>query len=107
MPSFKIIKLMVPKKKMFKGLYHIWAWPPSWSSDQDHIYKFISGSTYNLALIGQEVSEKMFEDNGPIHVHSPRGRGRQPPGGQYFFQNINLFSILVICCKLLPLNDFA
>ena len=23
----------------FKGLYHIWAWRPSWSCDLDHLYK--------------------------------------------------------------------
>ena len=31
-----------------------------------------------LALINQEVSEKMFEDNGPIYVHSPGQWFRQP-----------------------------
>ena len=23
----------------FKGFYHLWAWPPSWSCDLDHLYK--------------------------------------------------------------------
>ena len=23
----------------FSGFYHIWAWPPSWSCDLDHLYK--------------------------------------------------------------------
>ena len=31
-------------------------------------------STYNLALIGKPVSEKMFESDGHIHVFSP-GQG--------------------------------
>ena len=26
-----------------KGFYHIWAWRPSWSSDQHHVNKFSSG----------------------------------------------------------------
>ena len=29
------------------------------------------GSTRNLALTGQAISEKMFENNGHIHVFSP------------------------------------
>ena len=39
MLSFKIIGLLVLEKKVFKGFYHIWAWWPSWSCDQDHLYK--------------------------------------------------------------------
>ena len=39
MPSFKIIGLLVLEKNIFKGFYHIWAWRPSWSYDQDHLYK--------------------------------------------------------------------
>ena len=31
-PSFKVISLLVPEKKNFKGFYHIWA---SWSFDLD------------------------------------------------------------------------
>ena len=23
----------------FEDFYHIWAWPPSWSCDQDHVKK--------------------------------------------------------------------
>ena len=59
---------MVQEKKIFKGFYHIWAWRPSWSCDLDHLYKYFvppsqGGSTENLALIGQAVSEeKMFEN---------------------------------------------
>ena len=28
---FKVIGLLVPEKKIFKGFYHIWTWQPSWS----------------------------------------------------------------------------
>ena len=51
----------------FKGLYHIWAWRPSWSRDLDHLYKLSlslpkEAPSENLAFIGQAVSEeKMFE----------------------------------------------
>ena len=37
--KFKIIRLLVLEKKIFKGFYHIWAWRPSWSCDLDHLYK--------------------------------------------------------------------
>ena len=36
MPSFKIIGILVQEKKIVKGVYHIWAWRPSWSCDLDH-----------------------------------------------------------------------
>ena len=58
---------MVLEKKIFKGIYHIWAWLPSWPCDPDAPNKLSSpstqgGSTLNLALIGQAVLEKiMFE----------------------------------------------
>ena len=32
----------------FKGFYHIWAWRPSWSCDQDHLYK--NGSPFPWRL---------------------------------------------------------
>ena len=39
------------------------------------------GSTWNLVLIGQVISEKkMFENNGDIHVYSP-GAGTDNPLG--------------------------
>ena len=46
----------------------------------------------NLALIGQAVSEKMFDDNGYIHVYSP-GTGRQTPGCQSLFINSIILSV--------------
>ena len=38
MPSLEIIGLLVLEQKIFKGVYHIWAWRPSWSCDLDHLY---------------------------------------------------------------------
>ena len=29
------------EKKIFKGFYHIWAWQPSWSWDQNHLNKLL------------------------------------------------------------------
>ena len=52
----------------FQGFYHIWAWRPSWSCDQDHLNRLLfprpKESPYeNLSLIGPMVSEmKMFEN---------------------------------------------
>ena len=56
-----------------------------------------------LALIGQVVSEKkMFENNGPIHVYSPRARADNPWGSNcFFFQKCNSYVNLVICCKII------
>ena len=36
-----IPRFLVPKK-MFEGFYHIWAWKPSWSCDQEHLKKISS-----------------------------------------------------------------
>ena len=57
----------VLQEKIFEGFYHIRAWWPSWSCDLDHIIiNFFSpsqgGATRDLALIGQAVSDKMFEN---------------------------------------------
>ena len=32
---------LVPEKKIYLGFYHIWAWWPSWSCDQDHLSKHL------------------------------------------------------------------
>ena len=40
MPSFKIIRLPVLEKKIFKGFYHIWVWWPSWSCDLENNTNF-------------------------------------------------------------------
>ena len=29
------------EEDFLKGFYHIWAWRPSWSCDQDHVNKFL------------------------------------------------------------------
>ena len=45
-----------------------------------------------MALIGQAVSkEKMFENNGYVHVYSP-GAGADNPLGSFFFSFTVLFS---------------
>ena len=42
-PSFKVKRLLVPKKKIFECFYHIWAWRPSWSGQSKKVtYIFIS-----------------------------------------------------------------
>ena len=46
----------------------------------------------NLALIGQAVSEKIFEYYGDIHVYCP-GVGTDQPRGPIIFRIINLQSI--------------
>ena len=54
----------VREKKIFEGVYHIWAWRPSWSCDTDAKNKLTQGgSAQNLALIGQAVLEKKMFAN--------------------------------------------
>ena len=43
----------------------------------------------------------MFEYYGHIHVYSPGGRGRQPPGIKIFLININLLSICILQASIL------
>ena len=39
-PSFKVIGLLVPEKKIFYVFYYFWAWWPPWSCDNDRLNKF-------------------------------------------------------------------
>ena len=70
MPSFKIIGHL-DLEKIFESFYPIWAWPPSWSCDQGHLYKHSfplpMEAPYKISLIGQAVSE-IFE-NGVADMH--------------------------------------
>ena len=34
-PKFKDNQTSGSREEIFKGFYHIWAWPPSWSFDQE------------------------------------------------------------------------
>ena len=47
--------------------YHIWAWRPSWSCDQDPANKLLFSlpmdAPHNLAFIGQAVSEKVIPES--------------------------------------------
>ena len=64
----------------------------------DHVSPAQGGSTRNLTLIGQAVSEKMFENNGSYTVHviciynmyiAPgQGQGHTTSWGQILFINI-------------------
>ena len=74
MPSFKIIEILVLKKKSFKGfnlyghgghLGHV-----TWTIYIHFLPPSQKGSTWNLALFGQGVSEKkMFGNDGHVHVY--------------------------------------
>ena len=65
--SFVEIGPLVPEKKIFEGFYHIWAWRPSSSYDTDAANTLSRpthrGSTQNLILIGQAVSEEKILKN--------------------------------------------
>ena len=71
--KFQDLGLLVLRKKIYKGFYHIWACQPSWSCDLYHLYKLSFPFPRRLHMkfgIDQAVSEKMFENNGYIHVYS-------------------------------------
>ena len=60
--SFKVLSLFVPKKKIFKGFYHIWTLWPSWSCDINQLFS-LSFPHHMEASIGIWVSkEKTFEN---------------------------------------------
>ena len=66
------------------------------------------GSTQNMALIGQAVSEKkMFENDDccTAHVFSPWAGADNPVG--YFVHKHNYSVNLVLCSKFSPLNNFV
>ena len=47
-PSFKAFGSVVLKKKIFLGVYHIWAWWSSWSCDLDQIIDFLPPFVWSL-----------------------------------------------------------
>ena len=49
------------QRRFLKGFYHKWAWRPSWSCDPDAASKLSFLLHKEAALMGQAVSEKMFE----------------------------------------------
>ena len=55
------------RRGFMKGFYYIWSWPPSWSTDLDHLNKCLippsqGDSIWNLTSIGPVVSvEKLFK----------------------------------------------
>ena len=61
MQSFVEIGSPVLERRYFKVFYHIWAWRPSLSCDLDYLYIYLFPLPIDLALIGQVVSEKIFE----------------------------------------------
>ena len=63
MPSFHDHGTSCSGEKDFKGFYHIWA----------------------LGHLGQVLVKKMFENNGHIHVYSPKTGADNPLGSMFFF----------------------
>ena len=77
-PSDMEISLPV-LEKIFEGFYHIWAWQPSWSCDQDHVNKFsfpcnLLAFIQNLVQNGPVVSEKIWFEFLYVHNLGPRSR---------------------------------
>ena len=91
MPNFKIIRLLILEKKILNAFYHgmammavILVMPPRpFSQIFDRPPLPNKAPQKHVALIGQEVIEKMFKNNGHIHVSSP-GAGADHPLGSMF-----------------------
>ena len=76
----------VLEKKIFKGLYHIWTWWPSWSMDRNHFSKFSfpqpKEAPYKIwAKLAQGLQRrshlKMLTDgrtDGQTHARTDNGR---------------------------------
>ena len=89
MPSFKIIRLLVLTifLKVFTIVYghsdhlgHVTYIPKTF-------FPLPHGcSTCNLALISQVVLEKMFENNGYIHVYSPGAGADNSLGSELLYE---------------------
>ena len=80
-PCFVEIGPTVPEKKILKGVYHIFAWRPSWSCDPDVTNNFLfplpkEAPHKILSLICQVVSEEIFEKCERTH-----DEGRAPDHG--------------------------
>ena len=84
-PSFMKIGQLVLEKKNFEGFYHIWAWRPSWSCDQDHVnnFHFLVPESFhtkftpewpNLVQNGTVISEKIWFEFLYVHDLGPRSR---------------------------------
>ena len=81
-----------------KGFYHIWAWRPSWSCDQDHVKNFISlylkAFIQNLVQNGPVVFEKIgFEF---VYVHDLGSRSSNDLDLQYS----HTFMVTISCLYL-------
>ena len=92
-PSF--VKIGPPVlEKIFKGFYHIWAWWPSWSCDQDHVNRFfisvyLKAFMQSLIHIGTVVSEKIQFEFLYVHNLGPRSRN----GIDLQYSHIFIYSI--------------
>ena len=74
---FKSTILMVLKKKIVKGFYHIWTWWSSWSCDLDNLYKLSFSLPMEAADLPSISSGKnIFESNDYTYIIWHRGRGR-------------------------------
>ena len=81
----------------------MWAWRPSCLSEQ-YIPKqpFVplpnGCSKCSLTWIGQVVLEKMYGNNGHIHVYSPGAGADKPLESEVQYEHKHVVT-LVICCK--------
>ena len=96
MSYFKIIGLLVPKKKNFKGFGHL-----------TKIFNFIKfmfplpkEALQNFCFDSKAVSEKIFNNNGYLHVYNP-GAGTE---GQNVFENKKIFCKFGHLLQVFPLK---
>ena len=78
------------------GVYHIWAWWPSWSCDQPSCHQifiplYLKAFIKNLVQIGTVVSEKIQFEFLYVHNLGPRSRN------DLDLQNSHIFIYSIRC----------
>ena len=82
--NISLIRLVVLEKKIFEGFYHIWAWRPSWISDQNHFSYFsfpqYLDATYEIWL----HLAQWFQRRSCLKVWTDDGRRTDDGGLPYY-----------------------
>ena len=107
MPSFKILKLLAPKKKFLEVLA-INGHDGHLSYVKETIIFFINScpSFPRRLHIKFDFEENLFENNGHTHALSPRARVYNLLMSFFLFHNLKYTVNVAICCNVFPLNDF-
>ena len=76
----------------------------TWAIHINFIPPSQGGSTQNLALISQAVSEKKMLEIIVVYMFIALGQGEDNPLGSKFFHKHKSSVDLIICCKFFPIT---